>query len=70
MDATTVAVDLAKNVFALVSADENGKIGERARLTRAQFERWFANREVGLVVMEACGSAHTGAAGCGSAASR
>ena len=24
----------------------------------AQFERWFANRAVGLVVMEACGSAH------------
>jgi transposase len=58
MNATTVAVDLAKNVFALVAADANGKIIERARLTRAQFERWFANREVGLVVMEACGSAH------------
>jgi transposase len=28
------------------------------RLTRSQFERWFANREVGLVIMEACGSAH------------
>ena len=28
------------------------------RLTRTQFERWFANRAVGLVVMEACGSAH------------
>lgn len=26
--------------------------------TRTQFERWFANRSVGLVVMEACGSAH------------
>jgi transposase len=25
---------------------------------RAQFERWFVNRTVGLVVMEACGSAH------------
>jgi transposase len=58
MNATTVAVDLAKKVFALVAADANGKIIERARLTRAQFKRWFANREVGLVVMEACGSAH------------
>ena len=28
------------------------------RLTRTQFERWFANRDVGLVVMESCGSAH------------
>jgi transposase len=29
-----------------------------ARLTRSQFERWFDNREVELVIMEACGSAH------------
>ena len=31
---------------------------ERARLTRGQFERWFYNRAVRLVVMEACASAH------------
>ena len=31
---------------------------ESHRLTRTQFERWFVNRAVGLVVMEACGSAH------------
>jgi len=31
---------------------------ESHRLTRAQFERFFLNREVSLVVMEACGSAH------------
>jgi len=58
MNATTVAVDLAKNVFELALADGRWKIIERARLTRAQFERWFDNRSVGLVVMEACGSAH------------
>jgi transposase len=58
MNATTVAVDLAKNVFELALADERWKVLERARLTRAQFERWFDNREVNLVVMEACGSAH------------
>jgi len=58
MNATTVAVDLAKNVFELAIADVHWKILERARLTRAQFERWFDNREVDLVVMEACGSAH------------
>jgi hypothetical protein len=58
MNATTVAVDLAKNVFELAVADGNWRVIERARLTRTQFERWFANREVGLVVMEACGSAH------------
>ena len=58
MDATTVAVDLAKNVFELAVADARWRIVERHRLSRSQFERWFANREVALVVMEACGSAH------------
>ena len=58
MNATTVAVDLAKNVFELAVADANWRVIEHQRLTRAQFERWFANREVGRVVMEACGSAH------------
>jgi transposase len=58
MNATTVAVDLAKSVFQLAVADAHWKILETHRLTRNQFERWFVNREVGLVVMEACGSAH------------
>lgn len=53
-----VGVDLSKNVFELAIADEHWRIVERARLTRSQFERWFANRAVGLVVMESCGSAH------------
>jgi transposase len=58
MNATTVAVDLAKNVFELALANERWQVVERARLTRAQFERWFANRAVRLVVMEACATAH------------
>lgn len=58
MNATTVAVDLAKSVFELVAADEQWKLVERARLTRGQFERWFQNRAVRLVVMEACATAH------------
>ncbi len=58
MNATTVAVDLAKNVFEVAVADGQWRIVERARLTRGQFERWFANRSVALVVMEACGTAH------------
>ena len=58
MNATTVAVDLAKSVFQLAVADSHWKIVETQRLTRTQFERWFVNRQVGLVVMEACGSAH------------
>jgi transposase len=58
MNATTVAVDLAKSVFQLAVADEHWRIIETQRLTRTQFERWFTNRTVGLVVMESCGSAH------------
>jgi transposase len=58
MNATTVAVDLAKNVFELAVADRHWKIVERRRLTRGQFQCWFANRAVAQVVMEACGSAH------------
>lgn len=58
MHATTVAVDLAKSVFQIAIADDNWKVIEQQRLTRSQFERWFQNRSVGLVVMEACGSAH------------
>ena len=53
-----VGIDLAKSVFQLAIADANWRVVERQRLTRTQFERWFANRAVGLVVMEACGSAH------------
>jgi transposase len=58
MNATTVAVDLAKSVFQLAVADGSWKVIESHRLSRAQFERWFRNRDVSLVIMEACGSAH------------
>jgi transposase len=58
MNATTVAVDLAKNVFEIAVADAAWRVVERARLTRSQFVRWFDNRDVSVVVMEACGSAH------------
>ncbi len=58
MNATTVAVDLAKSVFQLAVADASWRVIETQRLTRTQFERWFANRDVGLVIMESCGSAH------------
>ena len=53
-----VGVDLAKSVFQLAVADGHWQVVESHRLTRSQFERWFENRAVGLVIMEACGSAH------------
>lgn len=53
-----VAVDLAKSVYQLRVANHQWRGIESHRLTRSQFERWFLNRVVSLVVMEACGSAH------------
>jgi transposase len=53
-----VGVDLAKSVFQLAVADGAWRVVEQHRLSRTQFERWFVNRAVSLVVMEACGSAH------------
>ena len=58
MNATTAAIDLAKNVFQVALADSKGRVFEQHRLTRAQFERFFDNRSVSRMIMEACGSAH------------
>ncbi len=58
MNGTTAAVDLAKNVFQVALADPSGHIIEQHRLSGTQFERFFANRNVDRIVMEACGSAH------------
>ena len=44
MHATTVAVDLAKDVFELAFADADGRIIERKRLNRNAFSRCLANR--------------------------
>jgi transposase len=58
MNPTTAAVDLAKNVYQVAVADASGRVIEQHRLTRTQFERFFANRSIDRVIMEACGSAH------------
>src|SRR5262245_10675934 len=58
MHSTTVAVDLAKNVFELAVADSEGKIGERLRLNRARFCSFFVHSAPCRVLMEPCGSAH------------
>lgn len=58
MNATTIAVDLAKTAFQLAEANDAWQIVRTHRLTRRQFEPFFANRQVKLVIMEACGSAH------------
>jgi transposase len=59
MDATTVAVDLAKDIFEVALANRAGRIVDRKRLTRRQFESFVDALAPGTeVVMEACGTAH------------
>ena len=58
MDATTVAVDLAKTVFELAVANAQWHLVGRQRLTRAGFTRFLAEAPPTHVVMEACGTAH------------
>jgi transposase len=58
MDATTVAVDVAKTVFELAIANDQWRITTRQRLNRGQFARFLAQTSVTHVVMEACGMAH------------
>src|SRR5580704_7155462 len=59
MDATTVAIDLAKDIFEVALANRAGRIIERKRLTRRQFERFVDELPPGTeVIMEACGTAH------------
>ena len=58
MNATIVAVDLAKNIFELAVADADWRIAQRQRLARAKFLSFFVRLAPCQVVMEACGSAH------------
>jgi transposase len=53
-----VGVDIAESVFQLCEADTKWRRRGQHRLSRTQFERWFDNRDIALVVMEACGTAH------------
>lgn len=58
MNATTYAVDIAKNVFQVHWVDAgSGEIG-RKKLSRAKFIEFFARLLPARVVMEACGGSH------------
>lgn len=56
MNRTTAAVDLAKSVYQVPLT--TGASIEQHRLSRAQFERFFSNRQVDRVITDACRSAH------------
>ena len=59
MHATTVAIDLAKDIFEVALANRAGRVIERKRLNRRAFERFVESLPAGTeVLMEACGTAH------------
>ncbi len=58
MNATTIGVDLSKSVFQVSLANHAGRIIERKRLSRQQFERFLAEQPPVEMVVEACGTAH------------
>ena len=59
MKSTTIAVDLAKNDFQIAVSHHPGKVAETHRVTRARFLSFFAERQPCLVLLEACGTAHS-----------
>jgi len=55
---TTIGLDLAKNVFHLVSCDRSGKEVRRKMLTRGKLVAYIANLPSCRIGMEACSGAH------------
>ncbi|WP_292327678.1 IS110 family transposase [Mesorhizobium sp.] len=55
---TIIGVDLAKNVFQLHGAAEDGSPVFRRKLSRVQFCKFMASQPACVVAMEACGSSH------------
>lgn len=58
MNVTTYGLDLAKRVFQVHWVEPVTGEVKRKALARAEVSAFFARREPGVVVMEACGSAH------------
>ncbi len=54
MNATTIGVDLSKSVFQLSLSNSAGRVIERKRLSRAQYERFLVQQPPAEIVMEAC----------------
>ena len=56
--ASTIGLDLAKQVFQAHGADASGQVVFRTRLRRAKVMEFFAGLSPCLVAMEACSNAH------------
>jgi transposase len=59
MKSTTIAVDLAKKELQIAVSHHPGKVAETHRVARARFLSFFAERQPCLVLLEACGTAHS-----------
>lgn len=58
MKITTIGIDLAKAVFQVHGVDVHGKTVLRKQLRRSEMAKFFANLELCLIGIEACGSSH------------
>jgi transposase len=58
MDAITVGLDLAKNVFQVHAVDAEGRVVIRKRIARSEVLPFFAKLAPCRVGIEACGTAH------------
>lgn len=58
MEATTIAIDLAKNVFAVCGTNAAGRVVWHKELRRAQLLGFMRKMAPCLIGMEACGGAH------------
>lgn len=58
MKTTTLAIDLAKNVFQLYGIAESGKKSVDRKISRAKLYEYMANLPGCEVIMEACGGSH------------
>lgn len=58
MNATTIGLDIAKNVFQVHRVDRAGKTVLRKQLKRKEVLAFFANLPAALIGLEACAGAH------------
>lgn len=58
LQATTIGLDIAKNVFHAHGADERGAMVFSRKLTRGNLLDFFAAKPACVVALEACGGAH------------
>ncbi|SFC02227.1 IS110 family transposase [Collimonas sp. OK412] len=58
MEAHTIGIDLAKNLFQVHGVDRHGQLALCKKLRRSEMAAFFAKLPPALIGMEACGGAH------------